>query len=413
MTDKGTALIDDLLDALETAGFAVVQVGARFRVTNPAGGKVAFVPQRLPKGANFNKVITGLAEIGFDIAQAQAVAESKRQERIAADRLKAQRLMDVAVRAAEERATAPAPTPARAVVSAALTRQPGPRTEVVDLTPTLAQGLLAKNRFYEANSSSVGKCNRKLIPAVAQAYAEAMVRGEWVLTHQGIAFDVEGDLADGQHRLVALALAGQVKPDLVVPFTVTYDLPLDAMDRIDTGRKRTMSDMLQMRGEEGAFNLGASARLLLLYDTIPYEPAAWRSTYPTGEQVFALLEREPTLRDSARRGHLITLMLPSAASVTLHLARRHWPAEQVDEFFTFLRSGGAMVGSAGHALREALIRQKTNPKYKRAASEQLAMGIKAWNLHVAGKGSKVLAWSPAEEFPEISTPRPASAKTRP
>jgi len=36
-----------------------------------------------------------------------------------------------------------------------------------------------------------------------RGFAEAMRRGEWMVTHQGIAFDTQGVLVDGQHRLAA------------------------------------------------------------------------------------------------------------------------------------------------------------------------------------------------------------------
>jgi hypothetical protein len=38
-------------------------------------------------------------------------------------------------------------------------------------------------------------------------FAEAMRRGDWRLTHQGIAFDASGALVDGQHRLAAIVEA--------------------------------------------------------------------------------------------------------------------------------------------------------------------------------------------------------------
>lgn len=39
---------------------------------------------------------------------------------------------------------------------------------------------------------------------VVKGFAEAMSRGEWMVTHQGIAFSSAGVLVDGQHRLAAV-----------------------------------------------------------------------------------------------------------------------------------------------------------------------------------------------------------------
>lgn len=420
MSDKGTAAIEDLLDALETAGFEVTNVGARYRVTSPEGGKPAFIPHRMPKASNLSLVVQGLRNIGFDMAKAQEVAETRRQERLQADREKEARLLAVAEQASSERArqaakVAATKAPAKPTTSpfvppqeAPERRPEGQRTETVLITGPMAQDWLARNRFYEPSATHAGKCNRRLSPALVESYSQAMLRGEWITTHQGIAFDVDGDLADGQHRLAAVVLAAQVKPDIEVPFMVTHGLPLAAMDRIDVGRKRMITDFLEMRGEPGAFNLAATLRLIILYDTVPYSPTAWRVTYATAEQSFALLQQEPAIRDASRRGHLCSIGLPSAMAAGLHLAQRHWPEEMWLDFYAKLRTGGdVQAGSAVHGLREALIRQKTNPKYKRSAPEQFAMFVKAWNLHVHGKGSKVLAWSANEGFPEVSTPRPA------
>jgi hypothetical protein len=72
------------------------------------------------------------------------------------------------------------------------------RNRVVTITPARAAELLA------ANST-----NRPLSRAVVHGFAEAMRRGEWMVTHQGIAFDVHGVLVDGQHRLAAIIDADQ------------------------------------------------------------------------------------------------------------------------------------------------------------------------------------------------------------
>lgn len=444
MTDKGTAVIDDLLDALEEAGYSVVEVGARYRVTSPKGGNPAFLPRRMPKGANLTKIVESLANIGFSMADAVRVAEEKRQARLAEDKAKAERLMAAAERATRERQEAQRRTrvwvsddeaerravafqEARPNVAAPppllITPAAEPhtlRSEVIDLTPTLAQELLKQNRFYEAGVDRAGKCNRRLVPSTAESYAQAMLRGEWVLTHQGLGFDIEGDLADGQHRLVACVLAGHVKPDIVIPMLVTYGLPLEAADRVDVGRKRTLSDMLQMRGFASSFNLGSTCRVVILYDELIAGPedragqavlGRWRGAYPTAEQVFRLIETEPLIEASARYGHLMTkVALPSAAGAGLHLAGRRWPEDMVTDFFERLRSGANIEpGSALHALREELLRQKGHRNFKRNQYEQLALIIKAWNLHVRGKGSKVMVWRPGagEEFPEILTPSPA------
>jgi hypothetical protein len=60
------------------------------------------------------------------------------------------------------------------------------RSRVQSITPKRAVELL------EANTT-----NRPLSAPVVRAFAEAMKRGDWLVTHQGIAFDTKGVLSTG------------------------------------------------------------------------------------------------------------------------------------------------------------------------------------------------------------------------
>ena len=50
--------------------------------------------------------------------------------------------------------------------------------------------------------------NRKLRPAVVKRYEEEMRQQSWTLTSDAIAFDEEGNLIQGQHRLNAVRNTG-------------------------------------------------------------------------------------------------------------------------------------------------------------------------------------------------------------
>src|SRR5207249_3305120 len=78
------------------------------------------------------------------------------------------------------------------------------RSRVQTITPARAA------QWLEANTT-----NRPLSRAVVRSFAEAMRRGEWLVTHQGIAFDLNSALVDGQHRLAAI-----IEADLPVELTV-------------------------------------------------------------------------------------------------------------------------------------------------------------------------------------------------
>jgi hypothetical protein len=65
------------------------------------------------------------------------------------------------------------------------------------ITPEMAM------KYLEVNIA-----NRKLSMVRVGAMARDIKTGNWKLTHQGIAFDVDGFLIDGQHRLHAIIAAG-------------------------------------------------------------------------------------------------------------------------------------------------------------------------------------------------------------
>ena len=107
---------------------------------------------------------------------------------------------------------------------------------IEDITPEQAKAYLTKNRK-----------NRPVQPATVDRFAEQMKAGQWLCTHQGIAFDEDGFLVDGQHRLHAI-----VKSGCTIRMRVTIDLPREAMAVLDTGMKRTQGQILHMRGQHYA-----------------------------------------------------------------------------------------------------------------------------------------------------------------
>lgn len=103
------------------------------------------------------------------------------------------------------------------------------RVDVIDVTPAIARRWLSQNNNV-----------RNIIPAVVENYRGIMERGEYVLTHQGIAFDSTG-LIDGQHRLTAIS----AMPDgFRVKMLVAKNLPDKAKLAMDIGKKRDAHTIL-------------------------------------------------------------------------------------------------------------------------------------------------------------------------
>ncbi len=118
---------------------------------------------------------------------------------------------------------------------------------VVVIFPYMAEKWLLENNFG----------NRNLAMSRVREYAAEIKAGRWRLTHQGIAFDHLGNLADGQHRLAAIVEAGQP-----VEMMVFRGILRNHMDSIDTGKTRAAADTFTFLGEKASFQTVAIARLI-------------------------------------------------------------------------------------------------------------------------------------------------------
>jgi len=132
------------------------------------------------------------------------------------------------------------------------------KSKVEIITPEMAIEILEKHNPR----------NRKVSEHTVQSYAADMRNGRWVLNHQGLAFDVNGDLCDGQHRLWAVVFSG--KP---LETMVTRDLPvseekngivLNSMDTIDRGRFRQTGQQMQLHGIRSGAATAASCRAIAM-----------------------------------------------------------------------------------------------------------------------------------------------------
>lgn len=98
------------------------------------------------------------------------------------------------------------------------------------ITPALAAAYLATQRI-----------NREVRAAHVRLLAEEMMSGNFVLTHQGIAFDERGAMIDGQHRLEAV-LASNV----TVPMLVFRGVPTRAALVCDSHYARRLGDLVRI-----------------------------------------------------------------------------------------------------------------------------------------------------------------------
>jgi len=111
-----------------------------------------------------------------------------------------------------------------------------PTVTRMTITPDMAINWLEK----------INASNRPLSDAHVERLARDMKEGRWLLTHQGIAFAPDGALLDGQHRLWAI-----VQANVPVELHVWSNVPPESLMSVDTGKTRSLADVLHLGGGFG------------------------------------------------------------------------------------------------------------------------------------------------------------------
>lgn len=252
--------------------------------------------------------------------------------------------------------------------------------------------------------------NRPLKEAVVRRFARALNAGHWRETHQGIAFNGDGRLLDGQHRLTAIVRTG-----VPARIMVSRGLSSDAFLVIDTGANRSVPDHLSLMGYS---NTNVLARVLLLqfiYDSqkgdIERRPTPDKA--PDKDDLMTVAQARPDLVEMCQRSpdsqiarELATPALWAFLSYQFSLRDADLAAEFMDAMKTGanLREDSIVLLTRNRCMAIAgEVRARKRPP-NAANMEKAAMIVRAWNRVRAGKefgSTKVQSRRISTEFPAI------------
>jgi hypothetical protein len=257
--------------------------------------------------------------------------------------------------------------------------------------------------WLEANTT-----NRPLSRAVVRSFAEAMRRGEWLVTHQGIAFDVNGVLVDGQHRLAAI-----VEADRPVEVTVFSEVAEGTFDVLDIGKRRSAADVLAIEGEKNSTMLAAMVRTVWLYHNRADLNWSGGAAAVSNHQIVQTLQDNPKLRDFVGLGEQIataTGMIKSAAGAGSYLVERANRRADLTPWYEGIIDGaGLRKGDPRLQFRRVMFnmarRQTGQPLRRRDTREHLALYLKAFNAWQSGEPLPQLRFTSREAMPRIATTR--------
>jgi hypothetical protein len=266
----------------------------------------------------------------------------------------------------------------------------GIEVEVELITPELAQWLLDHNNV-----------NRPISRETALRYAMDIKAGDWRLTGETIIIATDGELLNGQHRLKGVVEAGTPMVSVVV-----RGVERRAIIAMDSGKKRSLGDVLSWLGEKNVFNLASAISMGWRWTNATMMV---KRTTPTNDQCLDWLEQNPSIRvavNEARKFNLTPFRIPiSAGAPFIHRLKLIDPSASAEFLHSVYKGAGLKDGDGSLLLRNWVLREaaKYGPGQKPENIYYLAIMIKAWNLWIAGEGREVLVWRrgsrAAERFP--------------
>lgn len=290
------------------------------------------------------------------------------------------------------------------------------KSSVQTMTPERADELLRH---------SFGKIEqRHLSERRVRQLVQALERGEWRVTHQGVALDEEGVVIDGQHRLEAIRRYG--KP---VEIMVSEGVPRDSFAVIDVGAKRTTADALHIAGFANTNVLAAAARLVITWDAVQQAPntVTWGMAYASittpvvvdfmqSDSGQALIDAQaPANRVATAWGKTGVRSFMTAAIGML--SQSDTPsglrAEYVERLIdgAYLRPTSPVLALRRYMIADTGWSRLTTSQHMRNRAG-IAVVIKAFNEYLLGADRQIMAFKETEQFPRILSWQTLDEQTR-
>ena len=269
------------------------------------------------------------------------------------------------------------------------------------ITPQLAKDLLSGN----LHNRSVSK-NR------VHYYAEIMKRGEWDGRNgESIKITRDGEITDGQHRLLAVIESG-----IPTEMMVVYNVSLQSQETIDQGRPRSLTDIFTLRGYKNAKYLSSISKALVRWEKNSPQDAfrfgIMGANMPTNGECLAFVSiHNDQLQEAISKGRIVGTAIKQSITVfgILYYKLAEIEPDEADSFFSHLATGEGLTDKDPiFMLRKVMLKIALNPNIKPPAVWVAAITIKAWNAWTTGNEIRLLRFKThgdnTESFPQILKP---------
>jgi hypothetical protein len=234
--------------------------------------------------------------------------------------------------------------------------------------------------------------NRHLSDTTVTRYASDMKEGRWLNNGQGLVFDDQGNLIDGQHRCQAIIIS-----QMTVSMLVVRGVPSRAMETIDTNRPRSLADVLHMQGGKSTTVTAAAARICWNYAagvSFGYSPS--KPTLLSFIKTHPHVIKAVTMVENAKRAGMITRS-PLVALITLATAGDRLTAEAQKFVDGVIHGEGLYKGDARLTLRNWVASNRAERTFSSQSVSEPTFGaiIRAWNAYAQGRELQLVKFPPA------------------
>jgi hypothetical protein len=233
--------------------------------------------------------------------------------------------------------------------------------------------------------------NRKLSTSTVTRYADDMRGDRWDNNGQPLIFNEAGQLLDGQHRLHAVVISGRT-----VAFLVVRGVASRAMETLDSGRGRSLQDVLALKGYKNSAHIGGAARIMWNY------AAKVNITYtPSKPTLMKFIEQHTKfVLDAAAWIEKHPHILFPRAPVTAIIGLATESAQLTDEAHKFLEGiyygEGLYKGDARYTLRRFMENLRSRHEYVGGSVSVPTFGAvaRAWTAYSQGQPLEVIRFAP-------------------
>ncbi len=272
-----------------------------------------------------------------------------------------------------------------------------PTQVLMEVTPGMAAEMLQRNR----------ELNRNINDRYVRDFAADMKTGRWSITGQGLSFDTDGKLLDGQHRLQACI-------DANVSFTtwVAFGISPESFLHHDRGQNRRNGQLFKMSGFANGNTLSVSARFVMLFEMENISMSAREhgltsmdhTLRPGVEDMIAWTKERPEFVDLlANNGGTYRYLtgLSKSYGHALHWIIRAQYPKKGDTFIERLCLGIDVTRQDPiHRVRMKLERALSD-KHPLPSAWRAAFVIKAFNAWNKNTNLSVLKIGGSESFPKV------------